>query len=199
MLCIGQFIVLRPLSELIVAPQVLMLSLVNGTLCTFLPVVMVMMGISRIGAPLASQCGMAGPVSTISLGAVFLGERVTPMLLAGTGLVLAGIWLLAWARPRIPPAAVVAQAQPAHAQKIADAPFAQPRGRHLPARAVLARRLPASGLAYRGIRRGRRRYKGLLRTLRRFDWTARCTRLWTSSAPLRGTASPQAPLHGRQS
>jgi hypothetical protein len=86
-------------------PQVLILSLINGTVCTFLPVLMVMMGIARIGAPLASQCGMIGPVSTISLGAIFLGERITPPLLAGTGLVVAGIWLLASAPARARPAA----------------------------------------------------------------------------------------------
>jgi drug/metabolite transporter (DMT)-like permease len=96
-LCIVHFLVLKPVSALVVAPEVLWLSLINGVACTFLPVVMVMMAIARIGAPLASQCGMAGPISTITLGAIFLGEPVTSLLMTGTVLVVAGIWLLATA------------------------------------------------------------------------------------------------------
>ena len=98
-LCIVHFLILRPASALAVAPEVLVLSLINGTLCTFLPVVMVMIAIARIGATSAAQCGMVGPLSTISLGAVFLGEAMTPSLIAGTVLVLAGISLLAAAVP----------------------------------------------------------------------------------------------------
>jgi drug/metabolite transporter (DMT)-like permease len=102
-LCIAHFLVLRPATALAVTPEVLLLSLINGTICTFLPVVMVMMAIARIGATSAAQCGMAGPLSTISLGAVFLGEAITPSLIAGTLLVLAGIWLLAAAVPNVRP------------------------------------------------------------------------------------------------
>jgi drug/metabolite transporter (DMT)-like permease len=67
----------------------------NATLCTFAPVLMVMMAIERIGAPLAAQTGMIGPLSTILMGVVILGEPFTPWIAAGTLLVLAGIWLLA--------------------------------------------------------------------------------------------------------
>ncbi|MDB5900056.1 MAG: putative transporter, partial [Ramlibacter sp.] len=48
--CIAQFIVLRPVSSaLAVAPQVLWLSVLNATLCTALPVLLVMMAIERVG------------------------------------------------------------------------------------------------------------------------------------------------------
>jgi drug/metabolite transporter (DMT)-like permease len=94
-LCIAQFLLLRPLSALAVAPQVIGLSVLNATLCTFAPVLMVMMAIERIGAPLAAQTGMIGPLSTILMGVVILGEPFTPWIAAGTVLVLAGIWLLA--------------------------------------------------------------------------------------------------------
>jgi drug/metabolite transporter (DMT)-like permease len=112
-LCIAHFLLQRPPSELVVAPEVLMLSAINGTLCTFFPVVMVMAAIARIGAPAAAQCGMVGPLSTISLGAMFLGETLTPLLMVGTLLVLAGIWLLASTavpRDRKPDAPVAAVA-----------------------------------------------------------------------------------------
>jgi drug/metabolite transporter (DMT)-like permease len=94
-LCIVQFIVLRPMSALIVAPEVIWLSLLNATVCTFAPVLMVMMAIERIGAAVAAQTGMIGPMSTILMGVLILGEPFTVWVAAGTLLVLAGIWLLA--------------------------------------------------------------------------------------------------------
>ncbi len=93
--CILQFVVLRPLGAMAVAPEVIGLSLLNATLCTFAPVLMVMMAIERIGATLAAQTSMIGPLSTILMGVVILGEPFTVWIAAGTLLVLAGIWLLA--------------------------------------------------------------------------------------------------------
>jgi drug/metabolite transporter (DMT)-like permease len=97
-LCIGQFVVLRPMSAALVAPEVIWLSVLNATLCTFAPVLMVMMAIERVGATVAAQTGMVGPLSTILMGVVVLGEPFTGWVAAGTVLVLAGIWLLAKAR-----------------------------------------------------------------------------------------------------
>ena len=93
--CIAQFALLRPLSAAIVAPEVIWLSVLNATLCTFAPVLMVMMAMERIGATLAAQTGMIGPLSTIVMGVVILGEPFTAWIVAGTLLVLTGIWLLA--------------------------------------------------------------------------------------------------------
>lgn len=93
--CIAQFLLLRPIGALAVAPEVIWLSVLNATLCTFAPVLMVMMAIERIGATLAAQTGMLGPLSTILMGVVILGEPFTVWIAAGTLLVLAGIWLLA--------------------------------------------------------------------------------------------------------
>ncbi len=53
-----------------VPEPVLWLSLLNAVLCTFAPVLMVMMAIERIGATLAAQAGMVGPMSTILIGVV---------------------------------------------------------------------------------------------------------------------------------
>jgi drug/metabolite transporter (DMT)-like permease len=97
-LCIAQFALLRPMSALAVAPEVIGLSVLNATLCTFAPVLMVMMAIERLGATLTAQIGMVGPVSTILMGVLILGEPFTAWVAAGTLLVLAGIWLLARAR-----------------------------------------------------------------------------------------------------
>jgi drug/metabolite transporter (DMT)-like permease len=94
LLCIGQFAVLRPLSAMAVAPQVIWLSLLNATLCTALPVLAVMMAIERIGAPLAAQTGMIGPMSTILMGVFILGEPLNAWIIAGTVLVLGGVYMV---------------------------------------------------------------------------------------------------------
>ena len=92
-LCITQFVVLRPWSAALVAPQVLWLSLLNATLCTALPVLLVMMAIERLGASVVSQVGMIGPMSTILMGVVILGEPFTLWVAAGTVLVISGIFV----------------------------------------------------------------------------------------------------------
>jgi drug/metabolite transporter (DMT)-like permease len=97
-LCVAQFLVLRPVSAMAVAPEVIWLSVLNATLCTFAPVLMVMMAIERIGATMAAQTGMIGPLSTVMMGVLILGEPFTAWVAAGTVLVLAGVWLLARAR-----------------------------------------------------------------------------------------------------
>jgi drug/metabolite transporter (DMT)-like permease len=94
-LCIAQFFILRPVSAMAVAPEVIWLSMLNATLCTFLPVLLVMMAIERVGAAVTSQTGMIGPLSTIALSVVMLGEPFTLWMAVGTVLVLAGVWVLA--------------------------------------------------------------------------------------------------------
>ncbi|TFW23912.1 DMT family transporter [Massilia arenosa] len=96
--CIAQFFLLRPASLLIQPAPVYWLSLVNGVLCTILPVFMTMAAVQRIGAATASQAGMIGPVSTLFLGALLLGEPITAVQIAGTCLVLAGIYMLSLTR-----------------------------------------------------------------------------------------------------
>ena len=91
--CILQFVLLRPLTLEHVAPEVMWLSLINATLCTVAPVLMVMMAIERIGASMTAQTGMIGPISTILMGVLILDEPVTLWLAAGTLLVLAGIYV----------------------------------------------------------------------------------------------------------
>jgi drug/metabolite transporter (DMT)-like permease len=92
-LCIAQFLLLRPLGAALVAPEVIWLSVLNATLCTAVPVLAVMMAIERIGASLAAQTGMIGPMSTILMGVVLLGEPFTAWVAAGSVLVIAGIFV----------------------------------------------------------------------------------------------------------
>lgn len=93
LLCLLQFVLLKPMSAAAVAPEVLWLSLLNATLCTAVPVLMVMMAIERVGASVTAQTGMVGPISTILMGVVILGEPFTAWVAAGTVLVMAGIFV----------------------------------------------------------------------------------------------------------
>jgi drug/metabolite transporter (DMT)-like permease len=92
--CIVQYLVLRPPAAVVaVAPQVIWLSVLNASLCTALPVLLVMMAVERIGPSLAAQSGMVGPLSTILMGVVILGEPFTAWIAAGSVLVIAGIFV----------------------------------------------------------------------------------------------------------
>ena len=89
-----QYALLRPLSAALeVAPPVVWLSVLNATLCTALPVLLVMMAIERIGPALSAQSGMVGPLATIMMGVLILGEPFTVWIAAGTVLVIAGIFV----------------------------------------------------------------------------------------------------------
>ncbi len=94
-LCIGQYLLLQPFCALWrFAAPVYWLSLLNGTVCTVLPVLAIMIGVKRIGSSLAAQVGMLGPVSTIVLSVWLLDEPMGLWQGAGTLLVLAGVLLV---------------------------------------------------------------------------------------------------------
>ncbi|MHB1248150.1 MAG: EamA family transporter [Polaromonas sp.] len=65
-------------------------------LCTAVPV---MMAIGRIGASMAAQTGMVGPMSTILMGVLILGKPFTAWAAAGTVLVIAGIFVFTRSAP----------------------------------------------------------------------------------------------------
>jgi drug/metabolite transporter (DMT)-like permease len=90
--CILQFVLLKPVAALNVVPEVIWLSMLNATVCTVLPVLLIMMAIERIGPSLTSQIGMIGPLSTLTMGAFFLNETFNLWILMGTVLVLGGVF-----------------------------------------------------------------------------------------------------------
>ena len=91
--CLLQFVILRPWSAAMVQPQVLWLALLNATAFTVAPVVLVMLAIERIGAALTSQVGMVGPMLTLMLGVLVLGEPLNGWIGLGTLLVLGGVYM----------------------------------------------------------------------------------------------------------
>ena len=92
--CIAQYLLTRPIGLVLsAAPEVIWLSVLNATLCTAAPVLLVMMAIERVGASAAAQMGMVGPLATILMGVLILDEVFNLWMLAGTALVLLGITL----------------------------------------------------------------------------------------------------------
>lgn len=92
--CIVQFLITQPLSALDLPVEVYWLSILNATVCTVFPLFATMLAVARIGAPLTSQIGLVGPVSTIFLSVLILGEPMGPWQIIGTGLVLVGVFLV---------------------------------------------------------------------------------------------------------
>ena len=90
--CIVQFACLQPMTAVQVPEAVLWLSFLNATVCTVLPVLLVMMAIERIGPGLTAQTGMIGPMSTLMMGVWILGEPFNMWIIAGTVLVLGGVF-----------------------------------------------------------------------------------------------------------
>ncbi|CAB3899315.1 DMT family transporter [Achromobacter denitrificans] len=92
--CIIQFFVVHPPSMLIQPAGVYGYSVIHATLNTVVPVFMLMWAVALIGAPTASLLGMIGPVSVLFLASWFLHEPITVWQMAGTALVLAGVFAL---------------------------------------------------------------------------------------------------------
>jgi drug/metabolite transporter (DMT)-like permease len=94
-----QFLLTRPLSALAVPGSIHAISLAMAVFSTVLPTWLIAESIRRMGANAASLVGSLGPVFTIGLGAMILGEAVHAIQLAGAALVLGGV-LLVTMKPR---------------------------------------------------------------------------------------------------
>jgi drug/metabolite transporter (DMT)-like permease len=75
--------------------QIYFISIAMALVATVLPAVLLNAGIQRIGSNKASLVASVGPVSTIFLAYMFLGEDITWLQLCGTGLVMTGVWVIA--------------------------------------------------------------------------------------------------------
>jgi drug/metabolite transporter (DMT)-like permease len=98
---VAHFFATRPGELLLSQPlPVYGLSLLMAVVSTVLPIVLTMEGIRRVGASHASIVASVGPLATIALGAVFLGEAITWFQIAGAALVLTGVLAISLARPK---------------------------------------------------------------------------------------------------
>jgi drug/metabolite transporter (DMT)-like permease len=91
---LAQFALTRDLAALYVPPSIYALSLAMAVFATVLPTWLISEAIRRLGANTSSLMGSLGPVFTIGLGAMILGEAVHWVQLAGAALVLAGVMLV---------------------------------------------------------------------------------------------------------
>jgi drug/metabolite transporter (DMT)-like permease len=60
---------------------------------TVIPSFLISEAIKRMGASNFAIIGSVGPVSTIILAAIFLGERITAYQIIGTAIVIVGVWI----------------------------------------------------------------------------------------------------------
>jgi drug/metabolite transporter (DMT)-like permease len=90
-LSLAQFFALRPVSNLAQPWQVHALSIAMAIFSTVLPIWLVAEAMRRIGAGPTSMVGTLGPVLTILLAALFLGEPLTWMQVVGAALVIFGV------------------------------------------------------------------------------------------------------------
>jgi len=92
--CIGlQFGLTRDPALLGAPAPIQLLTLAMAIFCTVLPTWLIAEAIRRIGANASSLIGSLGPVFTIGLGALILGESVHWIQMVGTAFVLAGVTL----------------------------------------------------------------------------------------------------------
>lgn len=73
------------------SPDVWWLLLIMAVVCTFVPVLATVMCIKKIGARRAAVAGMIGPVSTVLLAYLILGETIDAVQAVGMTLVMAGV------------------------------------------------------------------------------------------------------------
>jgi drug/metabolite transporter (DMT)-like permease len=85
------FFLVRPLSALAVSPMALVYGACMGLFATVMPIYALAAGTARIGASRAAQISSVGPVVTIGLGVLFLGEHLTPLQLVGAAAVIGGV------------------------------------------------------------------------------------------------------------
>lgn len=93
-LCIAQFLLLRPLAALELPLKVYELAVAMAVFSTVLPVFITSEALRRIGANQVALFGALGPVTTIFFGWAGLDETMTPVQLAGAVLVLGGVMLV---------------------------------------------------------------------------------------------------------
>lgn len=74
--------------------EVYVLSVWMSVVSTVIPTFLIVEGIRIVGANNSGIIGFVGPVATIVLGYIYLGEAVTPLQILGTAVVLAGVGLI---------------------------------------------------------------------------------------------------------
>ncbi|MGA7750267.1 MAG: DMT family transporter, partial [Gallionella sp.] len=96
--CLAQFAVTHHVADLNLPYRVYGLSIAMAVFSTVLPAFLLAAAMRRIGSMHTSMIGSIGPVSTIYLAYVFLGEQLSPVQITGSILVLAGVLMISLKR-----------------------------------------------------------------------------------------------------
>ena len=92
--CVLQALISNPRGMISQAPEVYALSVLNASVCTFVPMLLIMAAVKQVGSGLAAQAGVMGPVATVFLGWYFLGEPFGLLQALGVAIVLASMGML---------------------------------------------------------------------------------------------------------
>jgi drug/metabolite transporter (DMT)-like permease len=94
-LCVlAQFALENDWTRLHQPASVYWLGAATGLIATVVPAFLLAAGVRRLGASRASLLGTVGPVVTLGLANLMLGEPITMLSLVGSSLVLIGVWLV---------------------------------------------------------------------------------------------------------
>lgn len=96
--CLLQFAATHGLADLDLPLRVYGLSIAMAVFSTVLPAFLLAAAMRRIGSMHTSMIGSVGPISTIYLAWVFLGERLSLAQMTGSVLVLAGVLMISLTR-----------------------------------------------------------------------------------------------------
>ena len=99
LLALAQFMLLRPLASIVAQPwQVQVLGVSMAVFATVLPVWLVTVAMRQLGAGPTAMIGSLGPVITLLLAWLLLGEALGALQLLGAALVIYGVRIVAVAR-----------------------------------------------------------------------------------------------------
>jgi drug/metabolite transporter (DMT)-like permease len=76
--------------------EVYYLSITMAVMCTVIPSFLISGGIKKVGSGNASIIGSVGPIATIIMANIFLGEILNHWQIAGTLIVLGGVLMISW-------------------------------------------------------------------------------------------------------
>jgi drug/metabolite transporter (DMT)-like permease len=99
--CLLQFAVTHSVADLNLPFRVYGLSIAMALFSTVLPAFLLAAAMRRIGSMHTSMVGSVGPISTIYLAYLFLGERLSLVQISGSILVLAGVLIISMEK-RVP-------------------------------------------------------------------------------------------------
>lgn len=95
-----QFALTHPIAALLLPQQVYLLGFIMAIVSTVLPVFMLSAAIRLIGSGHTALIGSIGPVSTLFLASLILGESLSGLQLSGAALVMAGVLSMSLRRGR---------------------------------------------------------------------------------------------------